>query len=266
MVLERFVLLSTWSFILPKNPTVAAIIPARYASTRFPGKPLALIKGKPMIEWVYQQAQSANCFDEICVATDHEEIYTTVEQFGGNVKRTSEDCPSGSDRVWEVAQSFAPDTIIFNIQGDEPFINPLHLQALAKTFQAPINQHFDIGTLVCPITDKTEFENPNVVKAACNATQVFYFSRSPIPYHRDEETCTAWGNRHIGIYAYRYNALKQFVALPQSPLEITEKLEQLRALEAGMQFLSVCVDKAPIGVDTPDDLKRLEDENLAEIQ
>jgi len=245
-----------------KQQSVLAVIPARFGSTRFPGKPLALINGKPMIQHVWERVQQVTAIDRTIVATDDHRIAETVNAFGGNVCMTKTDHPSGSDRVWEVAQQFADYPLIFNVQGDEPYLPPDYLtQAIAQMTESPMA---DIVTLVTPIANTPSgtalYHDPNIVKAVLNQQgQVFYFSRAPIPCYRDglDTTASVLGYRHLGVYLYRRSALQRFTQLPPSPLEHAEKLEQLRGLEAGMIFFAATVAHAPIGVDTPEDLDRL---------
>lgn len=246
--------------------TVLAIIPARYASTRFPGKPLVLIDGKPMIQRVWEQVCQAKMIDRVIVATDDERIAQVVKAFGGEVCMTSAEHPSGTDRIWEVAEDLKDYELIMNVQGDEPFLNPASLdQAVVEMRQQP---QADIMTLVCPIDLMTDeglahYHDPNVVKAVRGLNgQIFYFSRSPVPHFRDGLAMPAdKGNhltyRHIGLYLFRRDALERFTMLPPSPLECAEKLEQLRALENGMTLYAVVIDEAPVGIDTPRDLERL---------
>jgi len=228
---------------------------------RFPGKPLALIAGKPMIQWVYGRVRKAQGFDEVIVATDSQEIAAVVAGFGGRVEMTRPDHPSGTDRVWEVAEKMPEATYIFNVQGDEPLIDPLYLEEACAVLQ---NHHgsIDIITLKAPIRDVGEFEDPHIVKVVTTQDgKALYFSRSPIPYGRDavqSENVQAQSFRHIGVYGFTRDALQKFISLPISPLETLEKLEQLRALEAGMYIHALTVPQAPIGVDTPEDLQRIQ--------
>jgi 3-deoxy-manno-octulosonate cytidylyltransferase (CMP-KDO synthetase) len=242
------------------EPQVLAVIPARYASTRFPGKPLVSIHGKPMIQHVWERAQEAPGIHKVVIATDDERIYATVSSFGGTACMTSPHHPSGTDRVWEVAKTLPQYDLIFNVQGDEPFIDPASLQgAIAAIME---NTEADIVTLVTPIRTQKEWEDPNIVKAVLNRQgKALYFSRAPLPSPREAKELPTPAYRHLGLYLYRRKALERFTALPPSPLEQVEKLEQLRALEDGMTLYTVVVDKAPIGIDTPEDLQRIEDLN-----
>lgn len=242
---------------------IQAIIPARYASTRFPGKPLALLGGKEIVQRVYERAQEV--FEEVWVATDDERIAETVERFGGKVVMTSSVHKSGTDRCREAVQKTAlcPDVVV-NIQGDEPFVHPEQLRALCLCFEDESTQ---IATLVKPFTPDMGLEalkNPNSPKVVVGKQQqALYFSRSVIPYLRGipEEQ---WLSehvfyKHIGLYAYRATTLEQIAALSQSPLEQAESLEQLRWLEAGLKIRVAVTAHETIGIDTPEDLRRAEE-------
>jgi 3-deoxy-manno-octulosonate cytidylyltransferase (CMP-KDO synthetase) len=240
---------------------IIGIIPARYASTRFPGKPLALIHGKPMIQVVCEQVAGAG-LDLHVVATDDERIFNVVQQFGGRALLTRADHPSGTDRCGEAAGQLklADDDVVINIQGDEPFISAREISLIAALFDRPDVQ---IGTLVKPFSDKARAENPNIVKAVLAADgRALYFSRYPIPYVRDPQTATPLYHQHLGIYAYRYKTLKALTRLTPSPLESCEKLEQLRWIENGYSIHTASCQYEGIGIDTPEDLARLEQENL----
>lgn len=238
-----------------------AVIPARYASTRFPGKPLADIAGKPMVQHVWERASGVRGLEKIVIATDDARIEAVAQGFGAAVMMTDAAHPSGTDRVWEVAKSLPEYDWILNLQGDEPYINPTHIEAVLA--HASTAKAADIITLVTAIDSEAEFLNPNIVKAVLNKAtgRALYFSRSPIPYDRDSNNLAlsgasnAW--RHIGLYLYTRKALETLTQLPPSPLERTERLEQLRALEAGLVIEAVVVDHAPIGIDTPEDLEKL---------
>ena len=236
---------------------VFGIIPARYASTRFPGKPLAVLQGKPMVQWVYERVQSSEVCD-LAVATDDERIADCVCGFGGKVVMTSPDHASGTDRCGEAARSMHPsdNDVIINIQGDEPLISPREIHLLASAFE---DRSVQIATLVNPFQEEGLLHNPNVVKVVkAKNGNVLYFSRLPIPYLRENATPPKNYFRHIGIYAYRYGALKEIVKLPTSELENSEKLEQLRWLENGYTIRALECDYQGIGVDTPEDLKNVE--------
>ena len=236
---------------------VFGIIPARYASSRFPGKPLALINGKPMVQWVYERVQSSEVRD-LVVATDDERIAACVRGFGGRVVMTSPDHASGTDRCGEAALSMHPDDndVVINIQGDEPLISPKEIHLLASAFE---DRAVQIATLVNPFHDDTLLHNPNVVKVVkAKNGNVLYFSRLPIPYLRGESAVAPENYyRHIGVYAYRYGVLRQIVQLPPSELENSEKLEQLRWLENGYTIRALECDYQGIGVDTTEDLAKL---------
>jgi len=235
------------------------IIPARFASSRLPGKPLADIGGKPMIRWVYENTLKE--LNDVIVATDHTDIERAVLDFGGRVMKTSPDHPSGTDRCAEVTQTLEGSgekyDVIINIQGDEPFISVSHLRLLKDAFSDLATQ---IATLANPISDGAELLNPNVVKVVVNKQgNALYFSRSPIPYNR-HVAAENWLSghiyfKHLGMYAYRTEVLRQITMLPPSPLEKTESLEQLRWLENGF-VISVLVTHDPSqGIDTPGDLE-----------
>jgi len=244
---------------------VHVVIPARYNSSRLPGKPLLEMLGRPMIWHVYQRAVESG-FDSVIVATDDERISSIVEEFGGKVVLTNAEHESGTDRLAEVADKlgFAENDVVVNLQGDEPLVPPSCVNKLADVFNN--KQDVDIATLSCPIEKSDDVFNPNVVKVVTRADrQAMYFSRAPIPWHRgvfDEEQenvkLTSNYERHIGMYAYRTNKLKTLSRLPVSALERLESLEQLRALESGM---SIYVERLeflpPHGVDTYQDYEAI---------
>lgn len=236
-----------------------AIIPARYASSRFPGKPLALLGGKPVIQRVYEQA--IKVLPEAYVATDDERIADNVRQFGGQVIMTRADHKSGTDRIEEACQKIGTTAdVIVNIQGDEPFIQPSQIETLCQLFDDPDTQ---IGTLGKPFETMEAVENPNSPKIVCDRRGfALYFSRSVIPYVRGKET-KDWLNefpylKHLGLYAYRRQVLHAITQLPQSPLELAESLEQLRWLENGYRIRVGRTNVETVGIDTPEDLKRAE--------
>lgn len=252
--------MSDLNFVSPPEqaPRILAVIPARYASTRFPGKPLVEIQGKPMIQHVWERVRQVSAIDRIIIATDDPRIQQAADQFGAESLMTNPNHPSGTDRIWEVAAQLPEYNWILNVQGDEPLIDPEHLDMAISSIQH--HPQADIITLVTPLNDVESWQDPNIVKAViAQNEQALYFSRAAIPYHRDEPNLPAHVFRHIGLYLYRRSSLEQFTQLPPSTLELTEKLEQLRALEAGMIIATTLVNKAPIGVDTPQDLVRLAD-------
>ncbi|MBP3425802.1 MAG: 3-deoxy-manno-octulosonate cytidylyltransferase [Rikenellaceae bacterium] len=239
-----------------------SIIPARYASTRFPGKPLAQILGKPMIQWVYERTSAH--FADTWVATDDQRIYNAVEAFGGRVVMTSDSHRSGTDRIAEALETIERITdthydVVINVQGDEPLIAGDHLQTIAALFDQPSTQ---IGTLVKPFAQGEDIFNPNSPKVVMTAdNRALYFSRSVIPHLRGAEP-ESWQTqhtyyKHIGMYAYRAEVLREITRLPQSPLELAESLEQLRWLENGYTVRVGVTSVETISVDTPEDLEKL---------
>jgi 3-deoxy-manno-octulosonate cytidylyltransferase (CMP-KDO synthetase) len=236
-----------------KRKTVA-VIPARYGSTRFPGKVLADLGGKPIIQHVYEKAK-ASIADEVYVAVDDEKVKKAVEAFGGLAVMTKPEHPSGTDRIREAVQGVEADVII-NIQGDEPLIPVSVIDELIQRMTA--NSDIEMGTVAVPCGRNEVADNPNVVKVILdNAGYALYFSRSMLPFLRDggEETEVL---RHWGIYAYRRDILDRFVTLPEGRLEKCEKLEQLRALENGIRIMVLKSNLESIGIDTPEDLVEAE--------
>ena len=235
------------------------IIPARYASTRFPAKPLALIAGRPLIQHVVEQCRNAQSLSEVIVATDDERIAAVARKFC-RVEMTRADHPSGSDRIAEVAARCACDALV-NIQGDEPLIDPAVVDAVAGA----LGGH-EMSTAATPIRRAEELDNPNVVKVVADASgRALYFSRRTIPYVReaagrpiDEQLAAFPFLKHLGIYGYRRETLLRLVRFPVSPLEDAEKLEQLRALDNGIAIAVVRVDYDSVGVDVPADVARVE--------
>ena len=236
-----------------------AIIPARYASTRFPGKPLAVLGGKTVIQRVYEQVSSV--LSEVYVATDDERIYQCVEGFGGRAVMTRTDHKSGTDRIQEAVEKIGTDAdVIINVQGDEPFIQPSQVETLMHLFDASETQ---IGTLGKPFESLEAVENPNSPKIVTDVRGfALYFSRSVIPFIRGVERADWFGQypflKHLGIYAYRRNVLAEVTQLPQSSLEKAESLEQLRWLQSGYRIRVGLTDVETIGIDTPEDLHRAE--------
>lgn len=240
--------------------TVTAVIPARYASTRLPGKPLAEIEGRPMIQWVYDRVRRASLVDAVIVATDDQRIFDAVRAFGGKVVMTSPDHPSGTDRLAEVAESLDTDLLV-NVQGDEPLID-------AAVIDAAIQPMVDgdaapVVTASTRIKSREDLLNPDVVKVVTDrAGYALYFSRSPIPFDRDEPPASMdlderpfW--KHIGLYVYRIDFLLQYSRMARTPLEMREKLEQLRILEHGYRIRVVETVYDSMGVDSLEDLEQI---------
>lgn len=236
-----------------------AIIPARYASTRFPGKPLALLGGKTVIQRVYEQVSTV--IDEVFVATDDDRIFREVERFGGRAVMTSANHRSGTDRIEEAVEKIASQAdIVINVQGDEPFVQPSQIEELCRQFDDPTTQ---IATLGKPFSEMKAVENENSPKIVLdNNGFALYFSRSVIPFVRGVER-GEWLEKypflkHIGLYAYRREVLREITQLPPSSLEQAESLEQLRWLQNGYRIRVGLTDVETIGIDTPDDLKKAE--------
>lgn len=248
---------------MDKKLHFVAIIPARYASTRFPGKPLALLGGKPVIQRVYEQVSAV--VEDAVVATDDERIFAAVEAFGGRVVMTSTEHRSGTDRCYEAYQKLGKAyDVVINVQGDEPFIAHSQLRAIMSCFD---DEHTQIATLVKPFAEEDgieALENPNSPKVVVDAaSKAIYFSRSVIPYLRGVER-TEWLKhhtfyKHIGMYAFRSEVLREVTALPQSSLEKAESLEQLRWIENGYKIGVGISDVETVGIDTPEDLARAEE-------
>jgi 3-deoxy-manno-octulosonate cytidylyltransferase (CMP-KDO synthetase) len=238
---------------------ILGLIPARYASSRFPGKPLALVGGKPLLQHVVERCRQAHRLSQIVVATDDARIAEVARRLC-HVEMTRSDHPSGSDRIAEVAERVECDAVV-NIQGDEPLIDPGVIDAVAGALEG-----HEMTTAATPVTQSVEFDNPNVVKVVVSrAGRALYFSRRTIPYVRDaasrsvDEQLAAFPFlKHLGIYGYRRETLLRLVKFPISPLEQAEKLEQLRALENGISIAVVTVDHQSVGVDVPEDVQRVE--------
>ena len=246
---------------MPTEPRVVAIIPARWASTRFPGKPLAQIKNKPMIQWVVEQAQKASRISEVIVATDDGRIFDAVNGFGGKAVMTSQDHATGSDRIAEVASGLKCD-IVVNIQGDEPLIPPENIDQVIDCLDK--NPTLNVATLMMAVHESDEITDSNVVKVVADQKgRALYFSRSAIPFHRDE-----WKNgvpketnrvfKHVGLYAYTRSFLLEFTRMSPTPIEQLEKLEQLRILEHGYPIQVEVTEKVSMGVDRIEDLEKVE--------
>ncbi len=227
------------------------VIPARYASTRLPGKPLADICGKPMISRVYDRAKLAKNVSEVIVATDDERIFQAVEKNSGRAMMTRADHKTGTDRLAEVAEKFPDADVIVNVQGDEPLIEPSLIDELIEQFA---DADLQMATVATEMTDAAEMQNPNNVKVIFDKkNNALYFSRSLIPYARNEGKAKVY--KHIGIYAYRRNFLLKYAKMESTPLELSESLEQLRALENGYKIRVIKSDCKFVGVDTPEDLQ-----------
>ncbi|MBI4945524.1 MAG: 3-deoxy-manno-octulosonate cytidylyltransferase [Bacteroidetes bacterium] len=252
---------------------ILGIIPARYGSTRFPGKPLADIKGKPMIQCVYEQAHQCKALTEVVVATDDKKIESAVKKFGGKVVMTSDKHESGTDRCYEALVNFGGKfNAVINIQGDEPFIHPEQISKVANCFYltpSPLFRGREVGgevqiaTLVMKLNSIHELTNHNTIKAVINKKkEAIYFSRTAIPYYRGEDF-TEWLKlhtyyKHVGIYGYRSDILAEITKLERSPLEIAESLEQLRWLENGYKIVVEFTDIESHSIDTPEDLKKID--------
>jgi len=243
-------------------PRAIGIIPARYGSTRLPGKPLVLLGGKPLVYWVWKQAGRAKSLSEVLVATDDSRIKRAVEKFGGKAVLTSVSFASGSDRVAAVARNLNYD-IVVNIQGDEPLVSPAAIDRLVLALKN--DKNVQVATLISPIQDKSELSNPNVVKVVFDKDNwALYFSRQPVPFSAPNgKGCFRPDNlgnyhSHIGIYAFRKDFLLKFVDLNPSRLEKLEKLEQLRILENGYPIKVVKTKTKSVSVDTPEDVRKVE--------
>jgi 3-deoxy-manno-octulosonate cytidylyltransferase (CMP-KDO synthetase) len=246
---------------------IVAIIPARYAATRLPGKPLSEIHGKPMVEWVYERARAARRVDHVLVATDDARIVDVVRGFGGEAVLTSTRHATGTDRVAEAASGLEAE-IVINVQGDEPLLDPAGIDAVAAALAG--DPALEMATLSLPLVSTDEMLAPSVVKVVSDAAgDALYFSRSPIPHVRQgaasdlraaaaAAVAAGLARKHVGLYGYRREALLRFAALPQDPLELAEGLEQLRALAAGMRIRVVPLHgEAGVAVDTQEDLERV---------
>jgi 3-deoxy-manno-octulosonate cytidylyltransferase (CMP-KDO synthetase) len=241
-----------------QRPRTLAVIPARLGSTRLPRKVLRQIAGEPMLTWVYRAARACPLLDRVLIATDSHEVLAYAQSHSLPAVFTPADCPSGTDRVHAVAQSIPAD-IYVNIQGDEPMLRPEHIEALLKPFA---NNDVAVSTLATPCAPD-EIDNPHAVKVVTAANgRALYFSRATIPYDRDQQGTTRYF-KHLGLYAYRKAALQKFATLPPSSLEATEKLEQLRFLENGIDIYVTETPYDTIGVDTEEDLQRVEQILLA---
>jgi 3-deoxy-manno-octulosonate cytidylyltransferase (CMP-KDO synthetase) len=246
---------------MTRHHNIIAVIPARYASARVPAKPLVDLCGKPMIQRVYERVKQSSLVNRVIVATDHEEIVEVVKNFGGEVVMTPAEIPSGSDRIGYVAKDLVYSDIIVNVQGDEPLISPRMIDEAITPLMQDSTIH--VGTLIKQISSADELKNPNVVKVVIDSNGfAIYFSRSPIPYLRDEITTDAWHLRHpfykhTGLYVFRRDFLLTFNTWKESLLEQIEKLEQLRIIEHGYRIKATITTFDSIPVDTLADIERV---------
>ena len=249
----------------PNHLAVVAIIPARFGSTRLPGKPLSDIHGRPMVQHVWERARQARSVQRVLVATDDRRIAEAVRGFGGEAAMTSRDHASGTDRIAEAARALADASIVVNVQGDEPLLDPAAIDAVVAAFDDPA---VAMATVSLPLRDAAEMASPHVVKVVTDARgDALYFSRSPIPTVRDAGGPAAsaaaavdqgLARRHVGLYGYRRDALMRFAAWPKAPLEVAEGLEQLRAMHNGMKIrVAEMAGEGTLAVDTPEDLEQV---------
>lgn len=234
---------------------IIAVIPARYASTRFPAKLVQDLGGKPVVVQTYLATVATRLFDEVLVATDHEIIFDLLKEHGVNVVMSSSLHESGSDRIAEVVEHLACDVVV-NVQGDEPFVSKSNLESLIRVFEKDSDGSIDLASLMFEIYDENVIQNPNNVKVVVDQSlKALYFSRSPIPFARDGKSYVPY-YQHIGVYAYRKQALLDFTKWPMKGLEATEKLEQLRYLEYGKTLQMVLTEHVGVGIDTVEDLEK----------
>lgn len=233
---------------------IIAVIPARYEASRFPGKLMQILGDKTVIATTYQNVVNTQLFDEVFVATDSETIFNEIENIGGNAVMTGEH-ETGSDRIAEAIQNIDCD-IVINVQGDEPFLKTEPLQQLIEVFKQDAEQNISLASLKIKLENREEVENPNNVKVITDLQNfAMYFSRSVIPYPREKSMETAY-YKHIGVYAFRKNALQKFAELAMTPLEISEKIEAIRYLEYGMKIKMIETNFVGVGIDTPEDLEK----------
>lgn len=236
---------------------ILAVVPVRYGASRFPGKPLADLDGRPLVQWVYEAATGCPAYDEVIVATDSEEIAARVRDFGGVSELTREDHPSGTDRVAEVAERHADADVVVNVQGDQPFATPDMLGALVEPYVA--GERPPMTTLACPLVDPASWTDPNVVKVVRDVDgYALYFSRTSIPHGAAGDGSHVKPLHHLGLYAFTREAVLRFTTLPPTPLERQERLEQLRALEHGIRIRVCDTDRPVLEVNTPEDLEAAE--------
>ena len=234
---------------------IIAMIPARYSASRFPGKLMQDLNGKPVITRTYEATINTKLFDDVFVVTDSQIIYDEIERIGGNVMMSKKEHQCGSDRIAEAVEHLDID-IVVNVQGDEPFTEVASLEKLIEVFKKDPNKEIDLASLMVHITDWEEIKNPNTVKVVLDKNNLaLYFSRSPIPYPRDENVNVKY-YKHKGVYAFRKQALLDFYHFPMLTLEASEKLEQLRYLEYGKKIKMVETNVQGVEIDTPEDLER----------
>lgn len=233
-----------------------ALIPARYASTRLPGKMLKDLGGKPLIVRTYEAVCATGLFDEVVVVCDHRQIFDAVKEWDGEVVMSQKEHACGTDRIAEAVSLLPPTDIVLNVQGDEPFTEKESLEALLAVFEQDLEQKVKVASLMHLMTDEKDIADPNQVKVVVDKQQnALLFSRSPIPYRRDRSASVNY-YKHIGIYAFRRDTLAWFAGLPQSPMEQIEQLENLRLLENGVPVKMVLTEHRPIGIDTESDLEK----------
>jgi 3-deoxy-manno-octulosonate cytidylyltransferase (CMP-KDO synthetase) len=234
---------------------ILAVVPVRYGASRLPGKPLADLGGRPLVQWVYEAATACRAFDEVVVATDSDDIAATVRDFGGTVELTRDDHVSGTDRVAEVAARHDDADIVVNVQGDQPFVTAEMLTTLVSPYLA--GELPPMTTLACPLADPAWWTDPNVVKVVRDVNgYALYFSRSSIPHDAMDRASAAKPLHHLGLYAFTRESVLRFPELPPTPLEQQERLEQLRALEYGISIRVCETDRPVLEVNTSDDLER----------
>jgi len=233
---------------------ILAVVPVRYEASRFPGKPLADLDGRPLVQWVYAAAVGCSAYDEVVVATDSEEIAARVREFGGSVELTRSDHPSGTDRVAEVAERHSDADVVVNVQGDQPFATAEMLTALVEPYLG--GERPPMTTLACPLVDPAWWADTNVVKVVRGVDgYALYFSRASIPYGAVDEGSHVRPLHHLGLYAFTRATIVRFPALSPTPLEQQERLEQLRALEHGIRIRVCDTDRPVLEVNTPEDLE-----------
>ncbi|QVY67049.1 3-deoxy-manno-octulosonate cytidylyltransferase [Polaribacter sp. Q13] len=234
---------------------IIAMIPARYSASRFPGKLMKDLGGKPVILRTYEAALHTNLFDDVYIVTDSDVIFKTIENAGGKAIMSTKEHECGSDRIAEAVENIVAD-IVINVQGDEPFIDAVSLSKLIDVFKKDDKKEIDLASLKVQITNKEDIENPNNVKVITDVDNLaIYFSRSVIPYHRDKDVAVKY-YKHKGVYAFRKQALIDFYNTPMTPLEAAEKIEAIRYQEIGKKIKMVETDVEAVGIDTPEDLEK----------